>query len=120
MGNTLVGLLGIYAVKWLWQLGDVRANLLGYACGLSMSFILNQQWSFRYHGRTGPALARFLAVIGIAYLFNLVVVVSTRGVLHLNSYLAQAVGIISYTGFGYLGSRCFAFAQGPEAQEHIL
>jgi putative flippase GtrA len=120
MGNTLVGLLGIYAGKWLWQLGDFRANLLGYACGISMSFVLNKRWSFRYHGRMGPALARFLAVIGIAYLLNLVVVVSARDVLHLNSYLAHALGIIPYTGFGYLGSWYFAFPQGSEAQEHTL
>jgi len=30
IGNTIVGLLCIYAVKWLWQLGNVLANLLGY------------------------------------------------------------------------------------------
>jgi putative flippase GtrA len=101
-------------------LGDVLANLLGYACGLSMSFVLNQRWSFRYQGRMGSALARFLVVIGIAYLLNLVVVVSSRDLLHLNSYLAQALGIIPYTMFGYLGSRCFAFPQVPDTREHAL
>jgi hypothetical protein len=32
--------------------------------------------------------------MAIAYLLNLVVVVSSRDLLHLNSYLAQALGII--------------------------
>jgi putative flippase GtrA len=120
LGNTLVGLLCIYAGKWLWQLGDIRANLLGYACGLSMSFLLNKRWSFRYHGRTGPALTRFLVVIGIAYLLNLAVVVGARDVWRLDSHLAHALGILPYTVCGYLGSRYFAFPQVPDPREHTL
>ena len=117
IGNTIVGLGVIYAGKWLLQFGDVLANLLGYACGFSMSFALNKRWTFRYQGPPGPALARFLAVLVIAYLLNLAVVVSSRDLLHCNSYLAQALGIIPYSGFGYVGSRFFAFPQVSETLE---
>jgi putative flippase GtrA len=116
VGNTIIGLLCVYTGKWLLQLGDVLANLLGYTCGFSMSFALNKRWSFRYQGHPGPALARFLAVIVIAYLFNLVVVVSSRDLLHLNSYLAHALGVVPYTVFGYIGSRFFAFPRVPDAR----
>jgi putative flippase GtrA len=88
MGNALVGLLCIYAGKWLWQLGSVCANLL---VGVDM-----------------------------AYLLNLAVVVSARDVLHLDSYLAHALGVLPYTVCGYLGSRHFAFPQVPDTREHIL
>jgi putative flippase GtrA len=120
IGNTVIGLGVIYAGKWLLQFGDVLANLLGYICGLSVSFTLNKRWTFRYQGHMGPALARFLAVVAIAYLLNLVAVVSLRGVLHVNSYLAQALGIIPYTGFSYMGSRFFAFPQVPDVPERSV
>ncbi|HEY7490654.1 MAG TPA: GtrA family protein [Candidatus Tectomicrobia bacterium] len=120
IGNTLVGLWCIYVGKWLLQLGDVPANLLGYACGLSISFVLNQRWSFRYQGRSSPALARLLVVIVIAYLLNLAVVVSSRDRLHLNSYLAQALGIIPYAIFGYMGGRDFACPPVPDTREYAL
>jgi putative flippase GtrA len=96
------------------------ATLLGYICGLSMSVVLNKWWSFRYHGRMGPALVRFLAVIASPYLLNLAVVVSSRDRLHLNSYLAQALGIIPYAIFGYMGGRDFACPPVPDTREYAL
>jgi len=83
-----------------------------------ISFVLNKCWPFLYHGRTGPACARFLAVIAVAYLLNLVIVFASRDPLHLNSYLVLALGSIPYTMFGYLGSRFFAFPWVPNSREH--
>jgi hypothetical protein len=47
----------------------------------------------------------------IAYLLNVATVI---GILRLgiNDYLAQAIGVLPYAIFSYLGSRYFAFGSG--------
>lgn len=108
--NTIVGLLVIYASLYALGLGNVSANALGYAVGISLGFVLNRNWTFRHRGSQLAALARFLLVLGIAYGVNLAVVLFAAEQLHLNRYVAQAMGIVPYTLIGYLGSRYFAFA----------
>lgn len=108
--NTLVGLSVIYAAKWFLGLGDVLANFVGYAVGIGLSFVLNKHWTFRHRGSNLSALVRFLVVTCVAYVSNLAVVLTcTRGY-QVNSYVAQAVGIVPYIAVGYLGSRFFAFS----------
>lgn len=114
VANTLTGLLVIYAAKWLGGLGDVPANLLGYTVGVLLSFTLNSRWSFGYRGRILPAFVRFLAVLGVAYLANLAVVLACLRALRLDSYLAQAAGVVPYTVLFYLGSRLLAFREPVE------
>jgi putative flippase GtrA len=108
LANTLFGLLVIFSLKWIGFV-DVAANALGYACGLLLSFALNSRWTFSFEGRTIPALGRFVLVIMIAYSANLATVLTTINWFGLNSYFAQASGVIPYTIFAYVGSRWFAF-----------
>ena len=109
VANTLLSLSTIYTAKWLLHMGDVSANLLGYTCALALSFMLNSRWSFRYDGSVLPALLKFIVVIITAYLLNLGVVIIAIRVFAINSYIAQALGIIPYTLFTYLGSRFIVF-----------
>ena len=106
--NTLLGLSIIYALKWFLGVNDTVANVTGYAIGILFSFTLNSRWTFEYNGKLFMALIRFLLVIGLAYLCNLmtVLLLIKSGV---NSYIAQAAGIIPYTVVAYIGSRYFAF-----------
>lgn len=109
LANTLSGLSVIYLAKWLLEFGDVSANVVGYTVGISLSFALNKRWTFRHEGAYLTSLIRFLIVIGVAYLANLATVLTAIEVLRMNSYLAQALGIVPYTALTYLGSRYFAF-----------
>lgn len=117
VANTLFGLSVIYLCMWLVGMEAVAANLTGYVCGFILSFTLHRNWSFRHRGRTLPALLRFLLVILIAYQINLLTVLTAIDVLAINSYIAQAMGILPYTLFTYLGSRFFAFSS-RNAQQH--
>ncbi len=110
VANTSVGLFIIYAAKWLVGLNDVVANMVGYSCGFVLSFLLNKRWSFRHTGSVGPALFRFILVVLVAYLLNLSVTMLAINKFGINSYLAQALGILPYTIATYLGSRHFAFS----------
>lgn len=107
--NTTVGLLTIWLLKWLGGLGDFTANLCGYALGVCVSFLLNRSWTFSFKGAWLPSVARFLVVVGIAYLANLGVVLPLVQKFGMNGYVAQIFGIPPYTILFYLGSRYFAF-----------
>jgi putative flippase GtrA len=109
LSNTIVGLGTIYALKGFAGFGDAQANLLGYGVGITWSFLLNRSWTFAYRGRSIPALLRFLAVIGVGYIVNLIAVLALARGLNVNGYVAQAVGIPPYTIIVYLGCRSWVF-----------
>jgi putative flippase GtrA len=112
MVNTLVGLLVIYAAKWVGRLPDLPANLLGYLAGFAVSYTLNARWTFAFRGRHGVAAPRFVLVILVAYLANIATVFAAIG-LAVNSYIAQAAGIVPYAVIGYLGTALFVFRDLP-------
>ena len=114
MLNMLVGLLVIYALKGLFHAGDVAANAIGYAAGLTTSFTLNSRWTFAYRGRQLPALVKFLLVASVAYGMNLLTVLALIHYAGVNDYLAQALGIPPYVLTSYLASKFIVFRTPPE------
>src|SRR3546814_17340484 len=68
--NTLVGLGIIFGGKYFLGMGDVTANIAGYAVGLLVSFTLNYAWTFEYSGPKLAAAVRFLMVFGVSYILN--------------------------------------------------
>ena len=109
VANTLFGLGVIYVAKWLTVVGDVAANALGYAVGISLGFVLNRRWTFRDRGSVGATLTRYCVVILLGYALNLSVVVWLIEGVGANPYLAQAFGIPPYFLFVYVASRLFVF-----------
>jgi putative flippase GtrA len=110
LANTTVGLAVILSAKSLAGADDVSANVAGYAVGLTLSFALNQRWTFGFRGDVRASLLRFLAVFAVAYAANLVAVLSLIEVLSVNAYWAQVLGVIPYTLLFYVGSRWYAFS----------
>ena len=115
--NTLAGLAVIFAAKAFVDAGDVAANIAGYGVGLGISFILNRTWTFRHRGSALTALARFLLVFVCAYLVNLSTVLLLIHGVNINGYLAQTIGIVPYTVFGFVANRYFVF--GPARSEQV-
>jgi putative flippase GtrA len=112
VANTLAGLFLIYLCKWLLGFGDVMANICGYSIGLALSFMLNRGWTFRHSGPMLSTLTHFLAIFIVAYLSNLTAVLVAKS-LEMNSYLAQASGILPYSVIFFFGSRYVAFGPAP-------
>lgn len=107
--NTLVGLGIIYGCKYFLGMGDLAANVAGYAVGLTVSFVLNSSWTFEYRGPQLAAAIRFLAVFAVSYLLNLATVMGLIHLAAVNGYIAQAAGMPVYTVCFYLLSRSYAF-----------
>lgn len=110
--NTAVGLGIIFALKWFLGWGDTAANLMGYGIGLMVSYVVNSRWTFGYRESLLPVLPQYLGVIGLAYLSNLACVHFLIEVLHLDSYLAQTLGVIPYAGLTFVLLRIFVFRSG--------
>jgi putative flippase GtrA len=108
LANTLIGLGIIYAAKWFLRFSDLAANLVGYGTGIAFSFVFNKRWTFGHFGNNASAFFRFVAVLLVAYLVNLMTVI---GALHLgvNGFIAQALGVAPYAVLSYFGSKHFVF-----------
>ena len=107
-GNTAIGLTVIYALTAIGA-STLLANVFGYLCGLSVSFVLNKQWTFQHSGDTIASALRFLAVFAIAYSCNLTTVFISLNIARANHYVAQASGVLPYVLVFYLGSSYFTF-----------
>jgi putative flippase GtrA len=99
----------IFGVKLAFDAPEAAANAAGYAVGLALSFGLNRNWVFRSTAPARVALFRFLIVFAAAYATNLVVVLAAADGFGVNGYLAQTLGVCTYTALFYLGSRGFVF-----------
>lgn len=113
--NALLGLLVIYAAKWIFGAGDISANLLGYGVGMTVSFVLNSRWTFDLSGAWGPAFVKFVAVSIVAYVANLMTVLAAIHAAAVNSYVAQALGIPVYTLSVFVASKYVVFRSGTGA-----
>jgi putative flippase GtrA len=107
--NTAMGLTCIYAAMWLLHLDYRLANAVGYTVGCGIGFLLNRSWTFRYSGSWWRSLARWLAVVAVAYGLNVLAVVALHEGLHVDAYAAQIGGVAAYTITAFLGARSLAF-----------
>ncbi len=111
VGNTLAGLLVIYAMKAVLNTGDIAANAIGYLVGLTLGFMLNRTWTFRHKGSVTAGAARFVLAFLIAYAINLSVVMALIDEFAVNSFIAQALGVPPYTLAFFFLSKFFVFRQ---------
>jgi putative flippase GtrA len=111
LSNTLIG-MGVIYIAWRFLgLGDLPANMLGYAIGFVWSYALNRLWTFQDSGAMGRSFGRFALVCAVGYLANLLVLFTARRLMGEASFLPHVFGTVAYTVLGYLGSRFFAFRQ---------
>lgn len=103
--NTAIGLSAIYTLMFVFRADPAVANAFGYALGLSASFVLNRGWTFKDTRPSSYLLPRFLLVVAVSYLLNLVAVLAATLHFSVNPYLAQLLGVAVYTACMFLGCR---------------
>lgn len=113
--NTAIGLCAIYAVMFFLDSGPAIANAIGYAIGLTFSFLLNRSWTFGSDRPLIHLLPRFMLVVAISYILNLCTVLTSISHFSADPYFAQVLGVAVYTGCTFLGCRWFAFATPQSA-----
>lgn len=117
--NTAVGLGSIFLLKWLLDMPDTRANLFGYCIGFTVSCFVNARWTFEYKQALWAVAPKYAALVVFAYLVNLATVHVAIGILEINSYLSQALGVVPYALITYFGAKHVVFVARPGRIEHV-
>jgi putative flippase GtrA len=107
--NTAIGLVAIYGLMFFFGAGAAVANAVGYAVGLGVSFALNSMWTFNSSQRVAHVLPKYVLTAAACYLLNLGVVMVSTTRLSANPYLAQLLGVGTYTVCMFVGCRWFVF-----------
>ncbi|NML30332.1 GtrA family protein [Paraburkholderia antibiotica] len=106
--NTIISAAIIFVVQAAGA-RPVVANIVGYAIGIALSFALNSKVTFRT-AVTRYSAIRFLIVMLISYLANLVTMLAVLHVTHA-PYFAQLSGIPVYVIVGFLGNKYWAMRE---------
>ncbi len=109
--NTTIGLVAIYGLIYFGHAGPALSNAIGYAIGFAVSFALNHAWAFKSSRPMAQALPKYLLAAIVCYLLNLSVVIIGTEYLFINIYIAQLIGVCTYTLCMFMGCRLFVFSK---------
>ncbi|WP_455274714.1 GtrA family protein [Rhizobium herbae] len=111
--NTALGYTIILAALAI-GCGDIVSNILGYAGGLMLGFVLNSRWTFSDAARLRKGtLLRYGLSFAIAYGANLAVVFTALSIGLTNNPWVHLAGICVYSVLFYLASSRFVFVPAP-------
>ncbi|MDX1357757.1 MAG: GtrA family protein [Clostridia bacterium] len=107
--NTGVTAAVIFLLK-LTGIHYVFYTLAGYAVGITVSFLLNRRFTFRKHDKkAGSQLWKFLAVTISLLLLTQLLQYLLIDVAGINETFGVILGMVFYTGTGYVLNRIFVF-----------
>ncbi|MFP5391358.1 MAG: GtrA family protein [Gammaproteobacteria bacterium] len=109
--NTLLGYAIIFACMYLLGLGAELSNLIGYALGLVVSYLMHRNFTFESTQARRAEALRFVAVFAVAYLLNLGALMLLIHRLHVHEGVAQVVAGIVYIGGSFLMQKFYVFRQ---------
>lgn len=113
--NTLVGFAVIWALL-VAGIGDITANISGYAVGLVLSFFVNRSWTFEQSQR--PTL-REVTLFGFtflaAYSANLAVIMAGKSMGLGGNPLLHLAGVAVYTAASFMFAKGMIYA--PASQQ---
>lgn len=106
--NTVLCLAVIWGAGRLGA-GPYVANAIGYAVGLTNSFVLNRTFTFRQAPARPGMPFRFLIAFAVAYVVNLGVLTVGLGIDPDHAFLWQLPAMVAYTLTFFALSKWFVF-----------
>lgn len=88
----------------------VPATMAGFVLGAAMSYALNYRFTFRSAKRHREALMKFLAVAGVGFLLNSLIVGVLTGPAAMHYLLAQVIATGSVLVWNFGANRLWTFA----------
>lgn len=115
--NTLITLFVFYILNKVLGINYLICSLIGYACGMFNSYILNKRWTFHDDNKKIIIqFIKFMIINTISLGINLLVMYILVDKLHLDSMLSQALATGFSTVSNYIGSRVLVFSHHSEEQ----
>jgi putative flippase GtrA len=106
LANTVIGLVVIFGCLRFLGTSALLANAIGYAVGISFSFVMNGRLTF---GRSRLSFAMFIKFVLVSALSYTANVCCVYLLAPWNKYLAESAGMAIYTATSFLLCRVFAF-----------
>jgi putative flippase GtrA len=107
--NTAIGFSVIALAQVVFGLHPVAANMLGYAAGLTNSYLMNRAFTFRGAGHSWGAILRFLLAFAMAYGANMAVLLSGLRLAPDAALMWQGVAMVAYTTVFFVISKFYVF-----------
>lgn len=110
IGSTVIGLAIIVALHKGAGFGLFAANAIGYGAGYVFSFFANRRWTFAHTGAVARPMLLFAGLALVAFLANYYVTLALveMGIIY---YVAQILGVITYSGLVFLGAKFIVFPE---------
>lgn len=115
--NTVLGTMIMFGLYNGVGLSYWISSAANYILVSIFSFVLNKKFTFQHQGKTVQSGFRFTINIAICYLLAYgiakpcVLIVMERCSKNTQENIAMLVGMCLFTGFNYLGQRCFVFRE---------
>ncbi len=107
--NTALGFGVIFACMYLAGMSPLASNVVGYAVGIVVSYLLNKSYTFKSDARSRYELLRFLIVFAVAYAANAATLLFCIDVLAMHAALAQVVSSGVYIATSFLLNKYYVF-----------
>lgn len=107
--NTAIGFGVIALAQVVFALHPVLANVLGYAAGLTNSYLMNRAFTFQGTVHSGGTMLRFFLAFVVAYGVNMAVLLSGLKLAADAALIVQGAAMVSYTIVFFLISKLYVF-----------
>lgn len=107
--NTIFGYCIIFACMYVAGLSAEVSNMFGYAVGLTTSYLLNRNYTFRSKQARKGEIARFLVVFAIAYVANFLALLLLIRQLDVHEGLSQILAGAVYVLASYAMNKVYVF-----------
>lgn len=107
--NTLVGFSIILLLMYM-GLSATVSNILGYAIGTVISYILNSKYTFVSSTNNQAILVKFVMALTLAYILNFMTLQWLLALI--NPYLAQLGAAVVYSISSFMLVKYFVFKEG--------
>jgi putative flippase GtrA len=109
--NTALGYAVILGCMYLLGISAVLSNLTGYLFGLTISYVLNRNFTFKSTSKSKTELLRFLIVFLLSYLANLVVLLASIHYAGMHEMIAQVLAGMVYVVTSFLMNKYYVFSR---------
>jgi putative flippase GtrA len=107
--NTVFGYCIIFACMYLAGLSAEASNVIGYAVGLTTSYLLNRNYTFRSKQGHSGEIVRFVVVFAIAYAANFLALLVLIRQLGVHEGLSQILAGGVYVLASYAMNKLYVF-----------